>query len=59
MTFPSCFERFFRSTSARSMPGSGLGLAIVAAVAEDHGWTPFARNRDGSGAEVGIRFAPT
>ena len=56
---PFVFERFFRSTSARSMPGSGLGLAIVAAVAEDHGWTPFARNRDGSGAEVGIRFAPT
>lgn len=31
------FERFFRSTSARSMPGSGLGLAIVKQVVVKHG----------------------
>ncbi len=31
------FERFFRSTTARSMPGSGLGLAIVKQVVLRHG----------------------
>lgn len=54
---PFVFQRFYRAPTARSMPGSGLGLAIVAAVAEDHGWTPYARNREGGGAEVGMRFA--
>jgi two-component system sensor histidine kinase MprB len=54
---PFVFQRFYRAATARSLPGSGLGLAIVAAVAEDHGWTPFARNRDGGGAEVGWRLA--
>jgi len=54
---PFVFRRFYRSSAARSLPGSGLGLAIVAAVAEDHGWVPRARNRDGGGAEVGFAFA--
>jgi two-component system sensor histidine kinase MprB len=36
---PHVFERFYRATSARSMPGSGLGLAIVHQVAESHGGT--------------------
>jgi two-component system, OmpR family, sensor histidine kinase MprB len=36
---PHVFERFYRATSARSMPGSGLGLAIVRQVAESHGGT--------------------
>ncbi len=53
---PFVFRRFYRANAARSLPGSGLGLAIVAAVAEDHGWTPFARNRVGGGAEVGFEF---
>jgi two-component system, OmpR family, sensor histidine kinase MprB len=34
---PHVFERFYRATSARSMPGSGLGLAIVHQVALAHG----------------------
>jgi two-component system sensor histidine kinase MprB len=55
---PFVFQRFYRSTAARALPGSGLGLAIVAAVADDHGWAPFARNRRGGGAEVGVRFGP-
>ena len=31
------FERFYRSTAARSMPGSGLGLSIVRQVVHRHG----------------------
>lgn len=31
------FERFYRSTTSRSMPGSGLGLAIVKQVVVKHG----------------------
>jgi two-component system sensor histidine kinase MprB len=49
------FERFYRSSEARSMPGSGLGLSIVAQIIDDHGGTVFARNRsDGPGAVVGF-----
>ncbi len=54
------FERFYRSSEARSTPGSGLGLAIVAQVALDHGGEVFARNRsDTSGAIVGICLPET
>nr|CRL73684.1 integral membrane sensor signal transduction histidine kinase [Mycolicibacterium malmesburyense] len=34
---PLVFERFYRSTTARSMSGSGLGLAIVKQVVLKHG----------------------
>jgi len=34
---PHVFERFYRSSTARSRPGSGLGLAIVKQVANQHG----------------------
>ncbi len=34
---PKVFDRFYRATTARSLPGSGLGLAIVAQVVADHG----------------------
>ncbi|WP_226436500.1 MULTISPECIES: HAMP domain-containing sensor histidine kinase [Rhodococcus] len=33
------FERFYRATTARSMPGSGLGLAIVRQIVMKHGGT--------------------
>jgi len=49
------FERFYRSSEARSTPGSGLGLSIVVQIVEDHGGEVFARNRSGrSGAVVGF-----
>ncbi len=50
------FERFHRTDEARAMPGSGLGLSIVREVAERHGGSVFARNRDGGGAVVGFRL---
>ncbi|WP_069846447.1 sensor histidine kinase [Actinoalloteichus hymeniacidonis] len=34
---PHVFERFYRSSEARTLPGSGLGLAIVKQAAERHG----------------------
>jgi two-component system sensor histidine kinase MprB len=34
---PHVFERFYRSSEARSRPGSGLGLAIVRTAAMRHG----------------------
>ncbi|WP_203337089.1 HAMP domain-containing sensor histidine kinase [Nocardioides limicola] len=39
---PHVFERFYRSTRARSMPGSGLGLAIVRQVMDRHAGTVIA-----------------
>jgi two-component system sensor histidine kinase MprB len=48
------FDRFYRSTSARSLPGSGLGLAIVRDVAESHGGRAFAATGPDGGAEVGF-----
>jgi signal transduction histidine kinase len=47
------FERFSRADEARGNGGAGLGLAIVQAIAQAHGGTSFARNRDDrAGADV-------
>jgi two-component system sensor histidine kinase MprB len=48
---PHVFERFYRSSEARSRPGSGLGLAIVKHAAEQHGGMVYARNAPPAGAE--------
>ncbi|HET6298045.1 MAG TPA: HAMP domain-containing sensor histidine kinase [Kribbella sp.] len=48
---PHVFERFYRSSEARSRPGSGLGLAIVKHAAEQHGGMIYARNTPGGGAQ--------
>ncbi len=53
---PRLFDRFYRSDAARALPGSGLGLAIVRDMAETHGGTVFAANRDGGGASIGFRL---
>jgi two-component system sensor histidine kinase MprB len=59
---PRVFDRFYRSTDARSRPGSGLGLAIVATIVDQHGGRVAAANRPGGGATVGFTLptvAPT
>ncbi len=47
---PYVFERFYRSTTARTQPGSGLGLAIVAQVAARHGGSVRAGRSRAGGA---------
>jgi two-component system sensor histidine kinase MprB len=53
---PHIFDRFYRATSARSMPGSGLGLAIVKQVAEAHGGTITAESAVGGGTVMRLTF---
>lgn len=48
------FDRFFRSSGARSEPGSGLGLAIVRQIAEQHGGSVSVGSAPGGGAAVGF-----
>jgi two-component system sensor histidine kinase MprB len=50
------FDRFYRATSARSLPGSGLGLAIVREVAEAHGGSISAEEAPGGGALLRLRL---
>ncbi len=54
---PHVFERFYRATSARSMPGSGLGLAIVEQVAHAHGGSVDAEEPPGGGTLMRFRVA--
>jgi len=53
---PHVFERFYRATSARSMPGSGVGLAIVHQVAEAHHGSVSVEDAPGGGALVRFRL---
>jgi two-component system sensor histidine kinase MprB len=53
---PHVFDRFYRSTAARSTPGSGLGLAIVRQVVLSHGGRVSAENAPDGGAVVRIEL---
>ncbi|SFB48301.1 two-component system, OmpR family, sensor histidine kinase MprB [Amycolatopsis marina] len=53
---PKVFDRFYRSSEARTLPGSGLGLAIVKQAAERHGGTVYAANAPEGGALLTIRL---
>ncbi len=43
------FDRFYRATTARTLPGSGLGLSIVAQIAVLHGGSVTLDAREGGG----------
>ena len=43
------FDRFYRATSARTLPGSGLGLSIVSQIAVLHGGAVVLDAREGGG----------
>jgi len=47
---PHVFDRFYRSSEARTLPGSGLGLSIVRRAAERHGGTVTAESPDSGGS---------
>jgi two-component system sensor histidine kinase MprB len=47
---PHVFDRFYRSSEARTLPGSGLGLSIVRRAAERHGGTVTAESPKGGGS---------
>jgi len=53
---PFVFDRFYRASTARSMPGSGLGLAIVRHVAETHGGLVTAERAPGGGGLLRLRL---
>jgi two-component system sensor histidine kinase MprB len=53
---PHVFERFYRSSEARTLPGSGLGLAIVRQAAERHGGSAYAGRAPEGGALLTLRL---
>jgi two-component system sensor histidine kinase MprB len=53
---PKVFDRFYRSTEARTLPGSGLGLAIVKHAAERHGGAVYAGRAAAGGALLTLRL---
>ncbi len=53
---PRVFDRFWRASSARSLPGSGLGLSIVKEVAESHGGSVTCEAASGGGARFRLRL---
>ena len=56
---PKVFDRFYRSSEARTLPGSGLGLSIVKQAAERHGGAVYAGRAPEGGALVTVRVPGT
>ena len=52
------FDRFYRATSARTLPGSGLGLSIVSQIATLHGGTVTLDAREGGGTVARLSLPP-
>jgi len=53
---PHVFDRFYRSSEARTLPGSGLGLSIARRAAERHGGTIEASRAAGGGTLMTMRI---
>lgn len=53
---PKVFDRFYRSSEARTLPGSGLGLAIVKQAVERNGGAVRAGRAPEGGALMAIRL---
>ncbi|MFI5429938.1 sensor histidine kinase [Aeromicrobium sp. UC242_57] len=53
---PHIFDRFYRSSEARTLPGSGLGLSIVKRAAERHGGTVEVSSPPGGGTQFTLRL---
>lgn len=53
---PNAFHRFSRGDEARGRGGTGLGLSIVEVIAQAHGGSAHALNRDAGGADVWIEL---
>ncbi|MBD3298721.1 MAG: HAMP domain-containing protein, partial [candidate division Zixibacteria bacterium] len=53
---PHIFDRFYRADPARSDSGTGLGLAIVKEIAQQHGGSVSAANREPSGAVIAVEL---
>ncbi|MEO6470839.1 MAG: HAMP domain-containing sensor histidine kinase, partial [Aeromicrobium sp.] len=53
---PHIFDRFYRSSEARTLPGSGLGLSIVRRAADRHGGSIVAQSPGTGGALFTLRI---